>query len=339
MRVFLTGGSGFVGQHLIHRLRSGGHTVTALARSDAGVRKVAEAGAEPVRGDLTEPAGPEGPAVPAAWPDHLHEADAVVHAAARTGCWGDDAGFRTDDHDPTVALYEAAARAGVSRFVLISAAGVSIGTQRAPLVDEDTDNGTAATACHRVKLATENALRGAASAGMTLVILRPPLVWGPGPASLADAVRIAGTGRWLWIDDGRHIMDFVHVGNLADAVVLSLTRGRHGAPYYVTDGAPLPVRDFYTGFLGARGVDVSAARSVPRAVAAPVAALVDGGARLLRRPTPPPVTNWLVATMSRDRTYDIGAARADLGYRPRITFHAGLQEMTPRRTGAAHGTR
>ncbi|GAA2279999.1 hypothetical protein GCM10010145_60290 [Streptomyces ruber] len=63
---------------------------------------------------------------------------------------------------------------------------------------------------------------------------------------------------------------------------------------------------------------------------APIAALMDGGARLLHRRTPPPVTNWTVAAVGRDRSYDITAARTDLGYRPRIGLDAGLREMAPR---------
>ncbi|MFF4053442.1 hypothetical protein ACFYZ5_43225 [Streptomyces chartreusis] len=63
-----------------------------------------------------------------------------MHAGARMGFWGDDAGFLADNHDPAVALHAAAAT--VSQFVLISAAGVSTGTQRETVVDEDTDDGT-----------------------------------------------------------------------------------------------------------------------------------------------------------------------------------------------------
>ncbi len=144
--------------------------------------------------------------------------------------WGDHAGFRADNHDPTVALHTAAAEAGVSRFVLISVSGVSIGTRRAAVVDENTGTGTPAIAYCRVEPATGNALRGATTPGMTLVILRPPFIWGPGPTTLAEAVVASGKGRWMWIGGGRHTMDFVHVGNLADAVGPALTRGRHGAP-------------------------------------------------------------------------------------------------------------
>ncbi|MFI1094876.1 NAD-dependent epimerase/dehydratase family protein [Streptomyces sp. NPDC020917] len=326
MRVFLTGGSGFVGQHLIRRLCSEGHTVVALARSTSSAQKAAGAGAEPVRGDLAELTEQGGSAPPPAWLDHLYDVDAVVHAAARMEFWGDDAGFRADNHDPTLALHAAAVAAGVPRFVLISAAGVSTGTPRMTVVDEDTDNGTPVSAYCRVKLATEDALRAVASPGTTLVILRPPMVWGAG-MNIAGTAADAARGRFLWIDGGRHTVDFVHVGNLADAVLLALTRGRHGAPYYVTDGTPTAVRDFFTALLATQGVDVSAGRSVPLRVVAPIAALMDLGARLLRRSTPPPVTNWLVAFLGRDRIYDITAARNVLGYRPRIGLDAGLREM------------
>lgn len=327
MRVFLTGGSGFVGQHLIHKLRAEGHSVLALARSTASAQRVTDAGAQPVRGDLAELTGRGDRAVPAAWLDHLHNVDAVVHAAARMEFWGNDAGFRADNHDPTVALHAAAARAGVSRFVLISAASVSSGSQRAAVVDENTDNGTPNIAYSRVKLATENALRQTASPGMTLVILRPPFIWGAGMTTTAEMAEAAGEGRFVWIDGGRHIMDFVHVDNLADAVVLALTRGRHGACYYVTDGTPMPIRDYLTPLLATQGVDVAASRSIPRALAAPIAALMDRAARLLGRRSPPPLTNWLITIMARDRAYDISAARADLGYQPRISLDAGIQDM------------
>lgn len=329
MHVFLTGGSGFVGRRLTRHLRSEGHTVIALARSLPSARKVADAGALPVLGDLgdlVEPTGRRASAASPAWLEYLYDADAVVHAAARTEFWGGDAGFRADNHDPTVALHAAAVAAGVPRFVLISAAGVSTGTQRDSVVDESTGNGTPAIAFCRIKLATENAVRSAASPGTTLVILRPPLVWGAG-MNIAETAAAAARGRFLWINAGRHVMDFIHVDNLADAVLLALVEGHHGSPYYVTDGTPMAVRYFFTELLATQGVDVSASRSVPLPVVAPIVALMDVGARLLRRSTPPPLTNGLVAFLGRDRVYDISAARNVLGYRPRVSLDAGLLEM------------
>ena len=76
---FVTGGSGFIGGKLLRRLVGDGWRVRALARSDAAARKVSEAGADPVRGDLDDAesmrAGAEG-------------ADVTFHAAAHLGEWG-----------------------------------------------------------------------------------------------------------------------------------------------------------------------------------------------------------------------------------------------------------
>ncbi|MFD2351039.1 NAD-dependent epimerase/dehydratase family protein [Nonomuraea ferruginea] len=115
----------------------------------------------------------------------------------------------------------------------------------------------------RVKLATERALLAARSGKTELVVLRPPFIWGRGMKTINEMVEVAEAGRFAWIDDGKHIADFVHVENLASAAILALTRGRHKGVYYVTDGTPMPIRDFLTPLLATRGVDLSKSRSVP----------------------------------------------------------------------------
>lgn len=331
MDIFLTGGSGFVGQHIITRLLAEGHTVRALARSAEAARRVERAGASAVRGDLADLRRPEdgGPRPrTAGWLSGLDGCDAVVHAAARMAFWGSDAGFERDNHWPTVALFRAAAAAGVGRFTLISAAAVSTDRYGEPaVVSETTPTGRPLIAYGRVKLATERALADLATPGMSLVVLRPPLIWGTGMTTLTEAAQGAAAGRFAWIDGGRHVIDFVHVDNLAAATVAALTRGADRGVYYVTDGSPMPIRDLFTPLLGIAGADVSGARSVPSAVARPLAAVLDGTWRLLRRPTAPPLDRWLVAVMGRDRTYDITRARVELGYRPQVTVAAGLDEL------------
>jgi nucleoside-diphosphate-sugar epimerase len=89
----------------------------------------------------------------------------------------------------------------------------------------------------------------------------------------------------------------------------------------------MPVRDLFTPLFEIAGADVSRARSVPSTVAVPVATFLDGVWRALRRPAAPPLDRWLVATLGRDRSYDITRARLDLGYQPRVTVAAGLDEL------------
>ena len=323
MHIFVTGGSGFVGQHLVRRLVRAGHEVRALARADSAADLVARVGAEPVFGDLADLVN----GTPPQWTSALRGIDAVVHGAAYMAFWGRDDMFRRTNLDPTVAFHQAAASAAVPRFVLISAASVSSGTQRAPVVDERTAEGRPNVAYSRIKLETERILLSAVTPTMTTVALRPPFIWGAGMSTLDDFVAAVETGRFSWIDNGRRTVDFVHVDNLAEAAYLALTAGRAGRTYYVTDGTPMPARDFFTPLLATRGIDVSAARSVPLAVAAPLGALLEAGARLLRRPEPPMLTNWITTFMGRDRSYDITAARTELGYRPAVNLTDGLAEM------------
>jgi len=331
MKVFVTGGSGFVGQHLVRRLTGEGHAVLGLARSARAAELIKAAGGDAVLGDLADftPGG-----APPEWTSVLTGCDAVIHAAARMVFWGSDAGFRRDNFVPTVALHQAAAAAGVGRFVLISAASVSTGSQRAAVVDENTDDGRANTAYSRVKLATEQALLSADTPTMDTVVLRPPFIWGAGMTTVNELADLARSGGWTWIDRGRHIMDFIHVDNLAAAAELALTRGRPGGIYYISDGTPMSIRDFMTPLLATQGVDVSRARSFPLKVAAPFGAMLDRGARLLRRPKAPMLTNWLVTFLGHDRSYDITAARRDLGYDPHVDF---AQELT--KMASAHSDR
>jgi nucleoside-diphosphate-sugar epimerase len=325
MKIFVTGGSGFVGSALVRRLLAEGHQVLALARSGSSIQRVRAAGAEPVPGDLAE-LGRDGSPAPR-WLARLREADAVVHVAAHMEFWGPDALFERANQVPTVALHTAAVAAGVRRFVLVSAASVSTGSQRRPVVDESTPEGRPNIAYSRVKLATERALLRAPAGSTELVVLRPPFIWGPGMAALGDMAEAVAAGRFAWIDRGTHTIDFVHVENLVGAMVRALTQGRHQGIYYVTDGTPKSVRDFLAPLLATRGVDLSSIRSVPLAVAAPMAAVMDRTARLLRRTSAPPLTNWLVSFAGRDRTYDITAARTELGYEPGTTLEKGLAEM------------
>lgn len=322
MKIFLTGGSGFVGGALLRRLVADGHQVLALARTQSAAQQVEAAGAVAVRGDLTDLTSPDG----APWATRLQAVDVVVHTAAYMEFWGPDALFERRNHAPTLALHAAGVAARVRRFVLVSAASVSTGSQRRAVVDESTPEGRPNTAYSRVKLATERALLAAPAGSTELVILRPPFVWGAGMATIQGFVDAAQAGRFAWIDHGRHTVDAIHVDNLVAAVVLALTRGR--GIYHVTDGAPMPIRDLLTPLLATQGIDLTRSRSVPLAVAAPLAAVLDTAARLLRRPTAPPLTRWLVSFTGRDRSYDITAARRDLGYEPSISFAAGLAQMT-----------
>jgi nucleoside-diphosphate-sugar epimerase len=73
MRIFLLGGTGFIGRHVLLRLLDAGHEVIGLARSEASAARLHAAGAEPLLGDLRKPTE---------WVVNIPPVDAVIHAAS-----------------------------------------------------------------------------------------------------------------------------------------------------------------------------------------------------------------------------------------------------------------
>ncbi|GAA4116931.1 NAD-dependent epimerase/dehydratase family protein [Aminobacter aganoensis] len=80
MRIFLLGGTGFIGSHVLRRLVEAGHEVIGLARSETSADRLRAAGAVPLRGDLR---------APAQWVAEIPAVDGVIHAASD---FGDDMG-------------------------------------------------------------------------------------------------------------------------------------------------------------------------------------------------------------------------------------------------------
>src|SRR5947199_9892651 len=105
---FVTGGSGFIGGRLIERLRADGHSVRALARSDAAAARVRGHGAEPVSGDLSDRDAMRSGADGCEW---------AFHAAATLGDWGTREEFEQGNVVGTRNVLDACSGAGVRRFV------------------------------------------------------------------------------------------------------------------------------------------------------------------------------------------------------------------------------
>jgi len=187
MKVLVTGGTGFVGPKVVHALRARGHDVRALVRNPRRAGTLEAWGCELAEGDMTAPeslrAATEG-------------CDAVVHLVAIIA--GNPGDFERVMTEGTQLLVAAAEHAGVRRFVLMSALGVSNETK--DLVPY-----------YRAKWDMEQAVVGS---GLERVIFRPSFVFGREGGVLPTFVRQVrwspvtpvvgpGTARLqpIWVDD------------------------------------------------------------------------------------------------------------------------------------------
>lgn len=230
-RVLLTGATGFVGRVLCEHLARAGHTVRVALRSERPL---------PAGASERAPVGEIGAAT--AWEAALRDVDLVVHAAARTHVLHADPGgaarYAEVNAEGTRRLAQAAAAAGVRRFVYLSSIKVNgEATRERPYTAADPP--APADAYGRSKLQGETWLaQAAASGGMQAAVVRPPLVYGPGVrANFLRLMRWVDRRRPLPFGAIRNRRSLVNVWNLADliAALLAHPGAVHGV-WLVSDG-------------------------------------------------------------------------------------------------------
>lgn len=329
MRVFVTGGSGFIGGHVIEALAREGHEVTAMARSERSERAVRAFGATPVRCELG--------AVPR---EALEGVGAIVHCAAFVEEWGTREQFWEGNVDGTTQLLEVARAAGVERFVHIGTEAALFDGHDLVRVDERAPYPARQRFLYsETKAEAERRVLAANAPDFTTVSLRPRFVWGPRDASVLPAiVRMAREGSFAWLDGGRTLTSTTNVANLAHAVTLALVRGRGGEAYFVADDGERTLRDFLTALAATAGVELPA-RNIPRALARSLATIVEGIWRLFRIERTPPMTRFAIYMMSATVTVSTDKAKAELGYAPVVSLDEGLAALARDHSAAvASGT-
>lgn len=299
-RVFVTGGSGFIGRVLVRRLISEGHSVRVLVRSEESAAKAVALGAEAVRGELTDPT---------TWQEAVTGSEVVFHLAAETDISADRARQELVTVRGTQAAVEAARYAKVPRFVHCGTEAVLLAGD--PLVDVDETAplrpDSEAVYC-AVKAEAEKIVLDANAPGFATVSIRPRMVWGPESILIDMLIELVKAGRFAWIEGGRHTTDITFVDNCVEGLVLGWRRGRPGQAYFITDQHRVTFREFWETVFEIYGVD------------APTAEL-DAEAAAHAVPAP---ARWFLGQTCTLRTEK---AVTELGYKPTVSYAAGLDAL------------
>ncbi len=331
MRVFLTGGTGLVGRHVLAALRNRGDTVRALARSAAAAAELAALGAEPAPGTLSDAARID---------TLISGCDAVVHSAAvvlRGGRW--DA-WRETNVLGTERIARSAARHG-ARLVHVSSVAVygrrlASGIDRTPN-DETFDLERAPVPrdfYERSKREAEIAVwRVARETGLGAVALRPCVLYGEGDRHFSPRVaRLLRRGLAPMVGDGGNHMTLVYAGNVAAAVTAALDHPGVSGPFNITNDGRLTLREFVERFAAGLGVVPRWVR-VPRGLAWRAARLWDRSAGALLSPWQTVSLSAAVQFLAGENRYDSSRALERLAWRPAFDAAAAAQ-----RTGASFRT-
>lgn len=307
MTILVTGANGFVGTALCRRLVQGGHNVRGVMRTLTSA-EASQAGEVVVVDDI-------GPGTD--WCGSLDGVDAVVHLAGRVHVLADSAAdpiteFRRVNTAGTERLARAAAAAGVRRFVFISSIKVNgESSQSVPFLAEDRPAPKSPYAISKWE-AEQILRRVAADTGLEMVVIRPPLVYGPGVK--ANFLRLL-----QWVDRGIPLplasvdnrRSLVALDNLVDLIVRCVEHpAAAGQVFLVSDGEDLSTPELV------RRIAVKMGRS-PKLFPFPPA-LLRYGARVLGKQA-------AVERLCGSLQVNIGKTKQVLAWTPPVTADEALE--------------
>lgn len=312
MKALVTGGTGFVGGHLIDRLLAEGDEVTALVRSPTRAAALAARGVRLVPGDLHSTEAMQAAA---------GGQDVVYHVAALVGA-RTEADFLRANREGTANLVAAVeARAPTSRFVLVSSLAAAGPSARGVPLDAGAP-AAPVTMYGRSKLASEAVVRGSR---LAWTIARPPAVYGPRDRDNFLALfRLARYGVCPIFGDGTQELSLVYVTDLAAGLRrAAASPGAVGGTFFVNHPEVVTSGQILREIGGLYGRRVRLV-PLPRPVASAALGIAGGVAGLLDRKT----------ILHRDKTHefyqaawtgDPGPLIRETGWRPEFDMATGLR--------------
>ncbi len=307
MKVFITGGTGFLGRRVAARLSGAGHEVRALVRPGRKRRPMPD-GIETVPGDVLDPEslqrGAEG-------------CDAIVHGAALVKMWVRDRSlFDRINVGGLSNVLEAARRTGVSRIVYTSSF-IALGPTDGRVADESQMH--APTGHHndyeRTKAEADKVARAAAAAGAPLTICYPGVIYGAGELTdgslMTRTIRDFMRRRVPYLGSGDQTICYAFIDDVVEGHLLALEKGRPGGRY-ILGGENADYHHLFSMLSRLTGV-------APPRLHLPFWLMGFAG-RMLRWQAgltgiEPPLTDEVVAIYRHDWAYSSARAVEELGYR------------------------
>ena len=330
-RIAVTGGSGVVGGAVVRTLLGRGDAVLSVQRGPLP-EALRSAGAEARQADI---AGPVEALV-----DAFAGCASVVHAAARVDIVGPWSEYERANVIGTRHVLDAARRAGVRRFVLVSSpsvahAGFALVGARAEKADPSRAHGHYS----RSKAMAEVMALSADDGDMAVTVVRPHLVWGPGDTQLTERIiDRARSGRLVTIGGGAALIDTTYIDNAGAAIAAAVDRAAHpevrGRAFVVSNGEPRTVSEMLTRIAEAAGAP-GPTRSVPFPMARMGGLVLERLWERTGREGEPPVTAFLAEQLATAHWFDQRETRSALQWAPQVSLDEGFRRLAAWLRGVA----
>lgn len=317
-KVFVTGGSGFVGQNLIPMLVKNGYQVNALARSAQAIQKVEQLGANAIKGDLNDKQ---------ALLFGVKDCASVFHLAASVDFFASEKELIKLHVEATELLLFVAKNANVQKFVYLSAASVIMNGKPIVNADETFVSDNIIDGYSKTKLQAENSVLQANTKNFQTIAVRPPLIWGKGdPNTLVGIIEATKKGQMQFIGGGKHRFVTCHVLNVCHALILAEQTAQNGKTYFITDGETSVFKEFIKKYVATQGVTIPD-KTVPLRMAKTLASLMEFVWKTFKPKGHPPLYKGLVNALGIEFITNDTKARQEIGYKQLVTIEQGLDLM------------
>lgn len=311
MHAFVTGGSGFIGSHLIGALLRRGWEVRVLVHRTP-IRQ--EGQVEAVRGDIGEVE---------LLKRALSGIDVVFHLASVVGSSKTQRNeFFRVNAGGTDALLRAAGEARAGRIVHCSSAGVLGKVKKGEIADEsypprpllDYD---------RAKLEAERAALSFSRSGMDVVVVRPGWTYGPGDRRTFKLIKQIHDRRFILPGRGDGLQTPVFIDDLVAGLLAASERGKSGTVYHLAGPETLTAEEMVRMIAAACGRRIPRLR-LPLFLAASSAFVLEKAFRLFGQE--PPLSRAKLSFFTHSKPLSTARARTELDFRPATAFQDGIRQ-------------
>jgi nucleoside-diphosphate-sugar epimerase len=321
MKALVTGGSGFVGKHLVRKLKEQGDIVRCLVRKESNKAPLEQMGAELAEGDIT-------------FYESVLEAakgmDIIYHCAALVGMGPSRTEFYLINVEGTRNVLKACDVAKIPRLIYTSTQSVTFDFTDKFNADENTPYPPLYKDFYSETkaLAEREVLEAAKKGKVSAVAVRPTWVWGPGDTTIMPIMAKLARRRQLFlIGGGKAEASTSYVENVCDCLILAgRSNDISGETFFVTDDEKVTARDFITKMADAAGFPRPKI-SIPYSVAYASAAIAEKLHSLSGSNKEPLMTRYGIALTGRNLTFSCEKAKRALGYNPKVNIGEGMRRL------------
>lgn len=323
MKIFVTGSTGFIGTLLVRRLVKEGYKVTALVRSESAKRSLERLGVRAVIGDINNQEE---------FLDYLKQTEVVVHLAAIRSNWGDEDDFIRTNSRSIANLFVNNSKI---KHVIITSSVYAMGKLAKLPADETVPTCASDLYGRSKKIAEQKTKEYSKKTKIPYTIIRPAIVYGPNDNDLGmivKMIKLIKSEKFIIIGNGENLLHLIYIDDLIDGV-MKIIRGRGKNETYIMAGQkPIKLRDLVS--LIQQNLKIKKKiRKIPWVTAYLVALIFETFYNLGYKLLPiffknePFLSKMKVQTLTDNWFYDIGKAKKDLGFNPKVSYDTGIRKV------------